>query len=137
MKLPNFKRLIKGDYKVEFQDLIETIGFSVNNGVEVLYQALNKSLTLKDNIACTVKDVTVEVKDDGTPKSSISFSLDTNNRILGIMVISATNTTNQLTYPTSTPFISFTQNGKTITINNIKGLQSGQKYTLTLVAFDS
>ena len=137
MKLPNFKRLIKSDYKQEFQDMIETVGFSVNTGVEVLYQALNKSLNLKDNIACTVRDFTVEVNADGAPRSQLSLSLDTSNRILGIMVLSAINTTNPLTYPTSTPFISFTQNGKTITINNIKGLQSGQKYNLTIVAFDS
>jgi hypothetical protein len=53
------------------------------------------------------------------------------------MVLSAINETNTSVYPTSTPFISFSQVGKTVTINNIKGLQSGYKYTLTLVAFDS
>lgn len=137
MKLPNFKRLIKADYAQEFQDLIETLGFSVNNGVEVLYQALNKSLNLKDNIACTVKELTVEVKDDGTPKTQLTFTLDTSNRILGITVLSASNLTNPTIYPNFTPFISYSQSGKNVTINNIKGLQSGQKYSLTIVAFDN
>jgi hypothetical protein len=137
MKLPNFKRLIKSDYAEEFQELVETLGFSINYGVEVLYQALNKSLNLKDNIACTVKDITVEVKEDGTPKVSLSFSLDTSNRILGIVALSATNTTNPSGYPTATPFISFSQSGKTVTITNIKGLPAGQKFVLTVVAFDN
>ena len=137
MKLPNFKRLIKSDYAQEFQGLIETVGFSVNNGIEVLYQALNKSVNLKDNISCTVKDLTVELKDDGTPKTQLTFTLDTNNRILGIVVLSANNLTNPKIYPDSTPFISYSQSGKNITINNIKGLQSGQKYSLTIVAFDN
>ena len=137
MKLPNFKRLIKSDYAQEFHSLIETIGFSVNNGVEVLYQALNKSLSLKDNIACTVKELTVEVKDDGTPKTQLTFTLDTSNRILGITVLNASNLTNPTVYPSFMPFISYTQSGKNVTINNIKGLQSGQKYTLTIVAFDN
>lgn len=137
MKLPTFKRLNKTDYEKDFQGLIETLSFSINNGIEVIYQALNKSLNLNDNVACTVKQFAVEVKEDGTPKTATTFTLDTNNRILGIMVLNATNQNNASIYPTSTPFISFSQSGKTITINNIKGLQSGQKYLLTLVAFDS
>lgn len=137
MKLPTFKRLNKADYNKEYQGLIETLSFSINNGVEVLFEALNKSLNLNDNFACTVKQFTVEVNSDGTPKTATSFTLDTNNRILGVMVLSATNQTNSSIYPTSAPFVSFSQSGKTITINNIKGLQSGYKYSLTLVAFDS
>jgi len=55
MKLPNFKRIFKSDYKTEFHSLIEPLSFSINNGIEVLYQTLNKAVSLKDNVACTVK----------------------------------------------------------------------------------
>lgn len=137
MKLPTFKRINKTDYDKDFQGLIETLSFSLNNGIEVLYQALNKSLNLKDNIACTVKTFEIEVSDDGTPKAETTFALESSNKILGMVVLNAVNETNSKVYALSTPFISFSQSGKTITINNIKGLQSGYKYTITLVAFDS
>ena len=137
MKLPTFKRINKTDYDKEYQGLIETLSFSINSGVESLYQVLNKSLNLKDNVACTVKSFEVEVNEDGSPKTETTFLLDSNNKILGITILSAVNETNSKVYVSSAPFISFSQSGKTITINNIKGLQNGYKYTITLVAFDS
>jgi hypothetical protein len=137
MKLPNFKRLIKSDYKQEFQSLIETLSFSLNNGIEVLYQALNKSITLKDNVACTVKDIIVEVDSTGNPKAKTSFSLDTSNRILGICVLNVINLTTPTLLPSSGVFVSFSQESRTININNIKGLPENQQFTLTIVAFDA
>lgn len=137
MKIPTFRRLVKSDYAKEFSSLIDTLSFTINNGVEVLYQALNKSLSLKDNIACTVKDVQVELKADGTLRSAVSFSLDTSNRILGVLVLNAINVNNSTILPDSMPFVSFSQSGKTVTINAVKGLPVSQKFTLTVVAFDS
>ncbi|NDD83946.1 hypothetical protein EBZ38_06675 [bacterium] len=137
MKIPTFRRLVKSDYAKEFSGLIDTLSFTINNGVEVLYQALNKSLSLKDNIACTVKDVQVELKSDGTLRADVSFSLDTSNRVLGVIVLNAINTNNSTILPDSAPFIAFSQSGKTITISAVKGLPAGQKFNLTLVAFDS
>jgi len=136
MKLPNFRRLIKSDYKEEYQGLIETLSFSLNNGIEVLYQTLNKAVSLRDNVACTVKDIDVEVNSSGTPVGNLRFSLDNTNRILGLSVLNAINTKNPTVLPTSGVFISYTQENKTIIVNNIKGLPAGQPFTLTVVAFE-
>lgn len=137
MKLPNFRRILKTDYAEEYRGLIETLSFSINGGIETLYQTFNKAISLKDNVACTVKEIDVEVKADGSPKNKLSFPLDTGNRILGITVLNAINTKNPLILPTSGLFVSFTQENKTIVINYIKGLPENQLFTLTLVAFDS
>lgn len=137
MKIPTFRRLVKSDYAKEFAGLIDTLSFTINNGVEILYQALNKSLTLKDNIACTVKDVQVELRADGSIRAPVSFSLDTSNRILGLLVLNATNVNNSSILPDSAPFVSYSQSGKTVTISAVKGLPSGQTFNLTIVAFDS
>jgi hypothetical protein len=136
MKLPNFRRIIKSDYETDDQKLIETLSFSLNNGIEVLYQALNRALTLQDNVACTVKEFTVEVDATGTPKSKTSFTLNTSNRILGVMVLNAINTKNPSILPTAGVFMSFYQEGKTVTINNIKGLPENQIFNLTTVSFE-
>jgi len=137
MKLPSFRRLIKSDYKEEDQGLIETLSFSINNGIEVLYQTLNKAISLKDNIACTVKEVDVRVDASGVPIGKTRFSLDNTNKILGLFVLNAINVDNPLVLPTAGVFISFTQENKTIIINNIKGLPSNQPFTLTIVAFEA
>lgn len=137
MKLPSFRRILKTDYAEEYRNLIETLSFSINNGVEVLYQAFNKAISLRENIACTVKDIDVEVDSTGKPKGRVSFTLDTSGRILGVVVLNAINTKNPGVLPTSGVFVTFTQESKTIIVNNIKGLPEGQPFTLTVVAFDS
>lgn len=136
MKLPNFRRLIKSDYKEEYQGLIETLSFSLNNGIEVLYQTLNKAVSLRDNVACTIKDIDVEVTTTGAPVGNLKFSLDNTNRILGVLVLNAINTKNPTVLPLAGVFVSFTQENKTIIINSIKGLPANQPFTLTIVAFE-
>lgn len=137
MKLPSFRRILKTDYAEEYRGLIETLSFSINNGIEVIYQAFNKAISLKENVACTVKDIDVIVDSTGVPKTKLSFSLDTSNRILGITVLNALNTKTPTILPTSGVFVSFTQENKNIIVNNIKGLPADQPFTLTIVAFDS
>jgi len=136
MKLPNFRRIIKNDYDPKDQKMIETLSFSLNNGIEVLYQALNQALTFQDNFACTVKEFSVEVNADGVPKSKTSFALNGPNKIIGIMVLNAINTKTPTVLPTAGVFVSFYQEGKTIIINNIKGLPENQPFILTTVSFE-
>lgn len=139
MKLPNFKRIYKSDYKKDFQDMIETLSVSINYGIEVLYDVLNKKVSLIDNIQCTVRDVIVQVDKNGNPTEPTSFSLDVNAKVLGVSVIFAQNLTNSTSYPFNHPFISFTQQPTTVLINNISGLSNGtvtsDKYTLKIIAW--
>lgn len=137
MKLPNFKRIVKSDYKQEFHGIIENLSFSLNNGIEVLYQALNRAISLKDNVACTVMDVIIEVDSEGTPKVRTSFLLNSTNRVLGVSVLNAVNSRNPTILPTSGVFVYFTQENKTLFIKGVKGLPADQQFTLTLVAFES
>lgn len=136
MKLPNFIRIIKTDYKEEQQDLVDKLAFSINPNLETIYDALNNKLTLSENIACTMKDIDIIVDSSGKPTNISSFQLNNNNKLDGIIVISATNTVNSSIYPTSMPFITYTQNGKIININNISGLQANTLYRLRVVAFN-
>lgn len=135
MKLPNFRRLVTSDYPKEFQKLVDILSVSVNNGFEVLYEALNGEVTLRENIKCTVKDVTVTVSSNGTPLQSTAFTLNNTNKVDMIMVGLAVNQNNPAIYPTSQPFISGAQNGNVYNINNISGLQANQPYLLRLVAY--
>lgn len=137
MKLPSFKRLDKQNFPLDFKELIDKLGFIFNSNQEPVYDVLNGKVSLKDNILCTIKDVQVMVDSDGLPKNSnSSFKLDNSNmRVLGCEVIRALNQVSSNTYPTSHPFISFSQNSGIVSINHVSGLQADQTYILTIIAW--
>lgn len=136
MKLPSFRRLITQDYPKEFQKLIDTLSVSLNNGIEVLYQALNNQITLRENIKSTVKDIILSVDANGVPTQQAAFTLDVTGNIDLIMVGLAVNQTNSSAFPTSGVFLSWSQNTNTIIINHVTGLQANQQYLLRVVAFN-
>ena len=140
MKLPSFKRLFKGDFKPDDQELVDKLSYTINSGLETLYDALNRRLTLDDNFNSSRHTISVTVDSNGKPIQSTSFTTSVNGVISGIMVIKAINSTSYTpspTYPTSTPFISYTQNNQQVTITNIKGLTSGIAWTLTFFVLGS
>lgn len=134
-QLPGYRRIFTTDYDKQYQNLVDKLSVSINQGFDALYNALNDNLTLSDNTTSTVKTITVTVDANGTPTNNAQFNLNTATKIIGTMVVSATNNANSKVYPTSQPFVSFSQNGATITINNISGLQAGNSYSLTIVTF--
>lgn len=135
MKLPTFRRLISSDYEKQFQKLIDTLSISLNNGIEVLYEALNGDLTLRENLSCTVKDVTVTVDINGKPLQTASFTLNSTAKVDGAIVIQALNQTNTTHFPLAGVFVSGAQSSGTFIINNIAGLQPNEQYVLRIVAF--
>lgn len=136
MKLPNIKRIDKQNFPEQEPDFIDKLGFTLNNDMETLFNVLNRNASLKDNIFCTVKDVQVLADSDGIPQNTASFQLDNSNmRVLGCQVLKAQNVKNSAIYVTAAPFISFSQASNIISINHVTGLQAGQIYTLTIVAY--
>lgn len=135
MLLPSFRRLFSSDFPNQFKALIDTLGVSLNNGIEVLYQALNNGLTLEDNINCTIKPITLTVDATGKPTQNSAILLNTTNKVDGCVVLNALNQTNSATFPSGGVFISWSQSGSQLNLNNITGLQANQSYTLTVVAF--
>lgn len=134
IKLPNFRRIFRTDYAEEFQALVEKLSVTINQGLEVLYDLSNKKISLRDNILCTVKEVSVDMGSNGIPKATTGFTIDIPGRILGIDILYLRDNTNGF-YPTSAPFITFTQDDNIIFINHITGLQAGSNYTMRVVAY--
>lgn len=136
MKLGNFKRINTTDYSEANKDLVEQLGRQLNDGIEQLYFAVGGKLTFDDNFAATVKDVEVTVGTNGNPINKTSLVLNNTNIVTGTLVISAVNKTNAVSFPTSSPFISFTQNGTSLFIDNITGLQANNRYLIRLIALN-
>jgi hypothetical protein len=137
MRLPSFKRIIKTDYVEEFQNLVDTLASSLNVGIDNLYLALNKNLSLSDNVKCTIKDVTVTVNSSGIPIASTGFLLDFDGKCIGVQVLKYDNLTNSTTYPTTGVSIAWTQQNKSIVINHIAGLPANNQFLLKVVAYAS
>jgi len=138
MKIEGYKRIIKGDYPAEYQNLVERLSGSINDGFQALYQVLNNKVTLSDNLAATIGVFQVTVDSSGKPTATTSFKLNASTTsVLGIQVIKLENLTNSAGYPTSGPFISFTTANGQVQVLNITGLTPGNLYRVTAVAYAS
>lgn len=135
-KLPSYKRIITSDYSEEDRPMIEQLGGSVNDAFNQVFFTLNGRVDLRNNLFCSVRDVDVTLDANGLPINRTTFGLNSTTQVIGCIVISAINQTNSAIYPTSAPFISFSQLDNSILINHITGLQAGMRYTLRIVAFN-
>lgn len=136
MKLPSPKRLQKQDFPPEYAALIDALGFSLNNGIDSLYEALNKRLSITDNFLSSVKDVDLIVDSTGKVTSGGVFNLDFQGKVVGLDVIKADNLTNSSIYPTTAPWPSWevtASNG--IKLVNVTGLQPSFTYRLRVIAW--
>lgn len=126
------------DYPQEDQALVSKLGLTLNQSLESIYNMSANNVTLGDNVNCTVKTITAIVDSTGKPTGSgtSSFLINTTQQISGITVIKVVNSTSTTVYPTGQPFISYSQNSSTITINNIAGLPANNTFQLTLIAWN-
>lgn len=130
MKLSNLKRLVKEDFPQSDQDLIDRLAYIINPLLDQIEKAFNKNITTTDNLSREITTITINAV-GGKPAPISQFKTGL-SKVIGVNVISAVNTTNTGTYPTTAPFISWSNNANIITINNITGIQDNNKYTLTL-----
>lgn len=107
---------------------------SLNNGIEVLYQALANQLTFRDNVKCTVIDVTLTVDATGKPTQGGTFALTFAGNVDGVFVTMATNQVNSNVYPLGAVMVSGVQSNATFIISNVTGLQANTSYTIRVIA---
>lgn len=137
MKLPSFKRLFKTDFKAEYQELVEQLSFTINSGIESLYDLANGKISIRGNIQCTVRDIDVSVSADGKPVSSTGMNVDGTGRVEGLQVIRVDNLSSPSQLLTGSPFILFTPTQTGVIFNQITGLQAGVKYRIRVIAWQS
>jgi len=127
------KRIRIEDFDEEFQELVGTLGFDINDFLERLFVVLNNGQLGFDNINRRVETVRVELDGSGDLVSQQKIRGKLNGKVLGLEVIKADNVDDpDNTFPTSAPWISWTYNNDIITITKITGLQASSKYDLVL-----
>jgi hypothetical protein len=135
MIIPSFKRILNTDYASQFQQLVNTLGFTLNNAITNINQALSNNISLQDNILCTVKTFNVQVDSTGKPTSSTTFPLSFTGQCLGLSLINVLNSTTSSSYPTGGVTISWTQTQSGIQLNNVTGLAANNTYSITVIAW--
>jgi hypothetical protein len=135
--LPSFRRLMSQNFEKQYQNLINTLSLSLNNGIQVLYDALNNGLTFQDNFEATIADVTLQVDSTGKPIQGGTFTLTFTSNVEGVFVIMVTNVNNPTTYPTGAVQVFGQQSSQTYIINNVTGLQPNTSYKIRIVALGS
>lgn len=129
-KLQNFKRILTQDYEEEHRDTVQKLSFSINSFAEDVLRALNGGLNT-DNTLEKMKYIETELDSSGAPKNSIQFQNPSSvYKIEGLRVIRVENISTTDVYPSTAPFISFSENAGIITILNITGLQTGYKWRI-------
>lgn len=129
-KIKNLPRLIAEDFEEENQDLIGKVAFVMNPAFEQLVQAFNKNITVEDNLNMQVKDVEITVNSKGEPTTTTSFKSSLKGTTKGLVVIKVDSLEKTTVYPTSTPFITFTESDGQVTINHVTGLVPNSKYQI-------
>jgi hypothetical protein len=133
MKLPTLQNLVKEDFPSNQQDMISKIAFILNPALTAITSVLTNGITVPDNFNGGTKTLTVAVDANGIPTSTLTFQTGLKAQINHIIPTRATNQTNSSTYPTACPFFNFSDNGGTVTVNQIAGLQAANTYTITIL----
>ncbi len=136
MKLPNYRRLMKTDFPNEFQDLVERLAYVININTQSVYDALNRKVSLGDNIDCVIRNIEITVDGSGIPVNTAIFGVDDKVRVVqGLEVQRAENLTNSNVYPTGGIFLTFQQVQTGVQIQHVTGLPAGYNFRLRVVGY--
>ena len=132
-KISNFRKISPSEYTEEDAQTIETLASSLNPFLREVNDVINGNVDF-DNLKQNIIQFETIVDATGTPNVE-QVNVGTSS-ITGLYVISARNTVNSSSYPTGTPFISFTPTGtNVISINNISSLPANEKFLLTVIVY--
>lgn len=133
-KISNYKAISYDDYSEEAAEIMEDLADILNPFMREVTDVINGNIDF-DNLRQSIIELQVTV--DGNGKPNVSSLNVGSSSIKGLDVISARNLTNNSTYPTSKPFITYTpsSSGNTITLNNISGLPSNNRFLLNILVY--
>lgn len=133
MKLPTIKKILREDVK-DAPSWIAGVIDPINSFMENVYTALNKSITLSDNIASFVKEITYKTP-AGYPAGveNVSFLNELRTRATGVLVMQAYNKASYT--PVSIGNLAWVEDVSGIVIYPITGLQASTTYVIRVVVF--
>lgn len=134
MKLPNQKKILREDLK-DAPNWVSGIIGPVNSFMETTYQAMNKNLTLQENIASFVKEITYITPSTYPTMDNITFQNQLRSKPIGVMVMQCydKDTYTPAAGPIYVPWIQDVSGN--IVVYPITGLVASKTYIIRLVVF--
>lgn len=127
-KPPELREIIPSQFKEEEQELIGKISEPYNDLVKQTISALNKNLNFSDNID---SQIAVHQHIGG---STSTFNYSRRNPPKGLWIVDIKNLTTPTQILSAAPFAQWGINSNNkITLNNVTGLTSGDKYEITFL----
>ena len=125
MKLTFLKRFLVEDFPSQ-QSWIGELLNPLNQAFEQLSQAMNKSLTIADNLDAETQEITF------TGSDTVTFKVATKNRPKGVLVSNFVTVSGTAPTAAVQPVWSYSSTDQTVTINSwFGGLSSTAKYRVT------
>lgn len=135
MKLPTIKKILREDLK-DAPTWVNGLIDPLNVFMEMVYQALNKNITLSENVASFVKELTyITGSSYPTSQDLFTFNNELKTRPVGVLPLQVyeRNTYIAAAGPVYIPWIY--QNGNQIQVSTITGLEASKTYTVRVVVF--
>lgn len=132
MKLSEFKKIVKEDFDVKDQPLIEKLSAIFNLFQEQIYYAFNNNITFSENLNTQIVTFRTRVNDEGVPTGNNQIKWTLKTRPTGHMVINVSNLTDT-TLLAEAPFLLYSFNNNLITIKQVTGLLGNKDYDLTIM----
>lgn len=131
MKLPPTKRILREDLK-EAPPWIGGVIDPINSFMENVYQALNKNITFRENIASFVKELTYKTTAAYPTADDIEFLNELKVKATGVEVLQAVDKSSYT--PAAGPvYVPWIENNGSIVISSITGLQASKTYLIRLL----
>lgn len=125
----NIKPLSKEDFPEEYHELIDRLAFSLNPFMRQVVNAFAGQIDF-NNLAQSLVQFEVTVDSDGVPITPVQIKISPDKKILGTYVINITNITDS-TFPTGSPFISYSTNRSILNVSHITGLSANKRYSIS------
>lgn len=134
MRLPTQKKILREDLK-DAPSWVSGVIDPINSFMENVYNSLNKNITLQDNIASFVKEITYKT-DSSYPSAQeiVTFQNSLRTSPIGIMVMQVYDKANYTPAP-GPVYIPWINDNGTITISTITGLEADKSYLVRMVIF--
>ena len=134
MRLPSQKKILREDLK-EAPPWVSGIIDPVNSFMENVYQALNKNITLDQNIASFIKELTYTTNATyPTGMEQVVFMNNLRTRATGLMVMQAYERSTYIPAP-GPVYVPWVETDGSLNVDTITGLEADKTYLIRLVIF--
>lgn len=134
MKLPTIKKILREDLK-DAPSWVDGLIGPLNGFMETVYQALNKNITLSENIGSFLTEQTFKtVTTYPTGQGNISFQNELKTRPVGVILMQIYDR-QTFTPPPGPTSIQWTLDVNQIVVYPITGLEADKTYVVRLAVF--